>query len=204
MINEVNLKNKVINELQTIADDRYLWYSQKIEKEIDTYIAEITEGLKLVLKNIYSQYIKLQETGEVGRLKYIYLSFLHTSFLDHSPCFKIDFYDTRDCISEIECTGLWDFIYIFDCYYNIENEIIEKWNKQTRVLRHEINDMLIQLQEKFHCLADAWIITIIKNILKEDDVSILKKSDVIFMLGEYLDNSELIAVYDDEKNREPQ
>ena len=198
MINEANLKNKVINELQTIADDRYLWYSQKIEKEIDSYIAEITDGLKIVLNNIYSQYIKLQDSGEVGTLKWIYLSFLHTSFLDHSPCYKIDFYDKRDCISEIECTELWDFKYIFDCYYNIENEIIEKLNKQTRVLRHEINDMLIQLQQKFHYLADAWIITIIKNILKEDDVFILKDSNVKFMLGEYLDNSELIAVYGNE------
>jgi hypothetical protein len=199
LINEVNLKNKVITELQTIANDRYLWYSQKIYKEIDYYIAENTDELKIVLNNIYSQYIKLQDTGKVGILKWIYLSFLHTSFLDHSPCFKIDFYDTRDCISEIECTGLWEFKYIFDCYYNIENEIIERLNKQTRVLRHEINDMLIQLQQKFLYLADAWIITIIKNILKEDDVFILNESIVKFMLGEYLDNSELIVVYGDEK-----
>lgn len=198
MINEVGLKNKFINELQTIADDRYLWYLQKLEKEIVSYIAEITDGLKIELNNIYSQYIKLQDSGEVGTLKWIYLSFLHTGFLDHCPCYKIDFYDIRDCISEIECTELWDFKYIFDCYYNIENEIIEKLNKQTRVLRHEINDMLIQLQQKFHYLADEWIITIIKNILKEDDVFILKESNVKFMLGEYLDNSELIAVYGDE------
>ncbi|GLB29242.1 hypothetical protein LAD12857_11650 [Lacrimispora amygdalina] len=34
MINEVNLKNKVINELQTIADNRYLWYTEKIEKKL--------------------------------------------------------------------------------------------------------------------------------------------------------------------------
>lgn len=194
MINEVNLKNKVINELQGIADNRYLWYSEKIDKEIDLYITEITDSLKIVLNNIYSEYIKLQDTDEVGILEWVYLSFLHTSFLDHSPCYRIDFYDTRDCISEIECTGLWDFKYIFDCYYSIEKDIIEKFNKQTRVLRHEINDMLIQLQQKFHSLADAWIISIIKNILKEDDVFFLKESDVKFMLGEYLDNSQLIDI----------
>jgi dihydrofolate reductase len=54
--------------------------------------------------------------------------------------------------------------------------------------------MLIQLQQKFHSLADAWIISIIKNILKEDDVFFLKESDVKFMLGEYLDNSQLIDI----------
>lgn len=194
MINEVNLKNKVINELQGIADNRYLWYSEKIDKEIDLYITEITDSLKIVLNNIYSEYIKLQDTDEVGILGWVYLSFLHTSFLDHSPCYRIDFYDTRDCISEIECTGLWDFKYIFDYYYDIEKDIIENLNKQTRVLRHEINDMLIQLQQKFHSLADAWIISIIKNILKEDDVFFLKESDVKFMLGEYLDNSQLIDI----------
>lgn len=194
MINEVNLKNKVINELQGIADNRYLWYSEKIDKEIDLYITEITDSLKIVLNNIYSEYIKLQDTDEVGILEWVYLSFLHTSFLDHSPCYRIDFYDTRDCISEIECTGLWDFKYIFDYYYDIEKDIIENLNKQTRVLRHEINDMLIQLQQKFHSLADAWIISIIKNILKEDDVFFLKESDVKFMLGEYLDNSQLIDI----------
>ncbi|MDK2964795.1 hypothetical protein [Lacrimispora sp.] len=113
MINEVNLKNKVINELQGIADNRYLWYSEKIDKEIDLYITEITDSLKIVLNNIYSEYIKLQDTDEVGILEWVYLSFLHTSFLDHSPCYRIDFYDTRDCISEIECTGLWDFKYIY-------------------------------------------------------------------------------------------
>lgn len=197
MINEANLKNKVINELQTIADDRYLWYSQKIEKEINSYIAEITDSLKIVLNNIYSQYIKLQDIGEEGILEWVYLSFLHTSFLDHSPCYRIDFYDTRDCVSEIDCTGLWDFKYIFDCYYNIEKDIIEKFNKQTRVLRHEINDMLIQLQQKFRSIADERIISIIKNILKEDSIFFLKESDVKIMLGEYLDNSKLIAVDDD-------
>ena len=198
MINEANLKNKVINELQEIADNRYLWYSEKIEKEIDLYITEITGSLKIVLNKIYGQYIKLQDTGEEGILEWVYLSFLHTSFLDHSPCYRIDFYDTRDCVSEIECTGLWDFKYIFDCYYNIEKEIIEKFNKQTRVLRHEINDMLIQLQQKFRSIADEWIISIIKNILKEDSIFFLKESDVKIMLGEYLDNSKLIAVSDDE------
>lgn len=119
-------------------------------------------------------------------------------YLDHSPNYKIDFYDARDCISEIECTGLWDFKYIFNYYYNIEKEIIENLNKQTRVLRHEINDMLIQLKQKFHSLADVWIISIIKNILKEDDVFFLKGANVKFLLGEYLDNSTLITVYDDE------
>jgi len=198
LINEVNLKNKVINEVQIIVNDRYLWYSQKINKEIDYYITENADELKIVLNNIYSQYIKLQDSGKVGILKWIYISFLHTSFIDHSPCFKIDFYDARDCISEIECTGLWEFKYIFDCYYSIENEIIERLNKQTRVLRHEINDMLIQLQQKFHYLADTWNITIIKKILKENDMFSLKEPNVKFMLGEYLDNSKLIALYGNE------
>ena len=198
MINDVNLKNKVINELQTIADDRYLWYSQKIEKEIDSFIAKITDSLKIVLNNIYSQYIKLQDTGDEGKLEWVYLSFLHTSFLDHSPCYRIDFYDTRDCVSEIDCTGLWDFKFIFDCYYTTEKDIIEKFNKQTRVLRHEINDMLIQLQQKFRTIADAWIISIIKNILKKESMFFLKESDVKIMLGEYLDNSKLITMNDDE------
>lgn len=79
MINEVNLKNKVIDELQTIADNRYLWFSEKIEKEIDSHVAEITDGLKNVLNDINSHYIKLQDAGEVGILKWIYLSYLHTS-----------------------------------------------------------------------------------------------------------------------------
>lgn len=197
MINEVNLKNKVINELQDIADNRYLWYSEMIEKEIDLYIAEITDSLKIVLNKIYGQYIKLQDAGEEGILEWVYLSFLHSSFLEHSPCYRIDFYDTRDCVSEIECTGLWDFKFIFDCYYNTEKDIIEKFNKQTRVLRHEINDMLIQLQQKFRIIADAWIISIIKNILKEESMFFLKESDVKIMLGEYLDNSKLITMNDD-------
>jgi protein gp37 len=58
--------------------------------------------------------------------------------------------------------------------------------------------MLIQLQQKFRSIADSWIISIIKNILKEDSMFFLKESGVKIMLGEYLDNSKLITVNDDE------
>ncbi len=199
MINEENLKNEVLNELQTIADDGYYRFSEKLEKEIELIFSEISNSLEKEFKNTYNRYRKLEEAGGVGKLKWIYLSFLRTSFLDHSPCYQIDFYDSRDRISEIECVGSWDFKYVFDCYYNVEKEIIDRLNKQTRLKKYEINGILLNLQQRFHRLADTRIPPIIKNILKENKEIFLNENDVKFMLGEYLDQSELIAEYRVEK-----
>ncbi len=119
--------------MQAIADNGYKNFSEKIENEFELHFFEISKSLEKELNNIYSQYEKLKKAGKVGKLEWIYSSFLYTSFLDHSPSYQIDFYDSKDRISEIECTGTWDFKFIYDCYYHVEQELLEELNRQTRL-----------------------------------------------------------------------
>lgn len=186
------LRKKVYLEIQEIADQSGELCS-KIEEDIPQYIPEATVRLRNEMKCIYEKYKILQETNLVGNLEWIYISFLRTGLLDHSPCYRIDFYDSRGCICEIDCSGIWDIPEIFNSYYRTLEQIMVRMQRQTYLGLHEIHGILYNLAESFRTLADRLIFQLVQSMNSEWAEMALPDSRLKIMLGDYLDHGELIA-----------
>lgn len=193
MINEEKLKQDTLSKMQKLAEETGNSYREEIQRTFPQYIHEAKTALMRELKSIYEKYKKLETEGKTGSLEWIYFSFLRTSLLDSFPCYRIDFYDGRGCISEEECAGTWNHYYTFDNYYRLKQQILDVAKQQTRLTPYEIDDVLDDVSEAFRNLADDQLRQLIGFLHSEIASMVHDGSSLKIMLGEYLDDAVLAA-----------
>lgn len=154
---------------------------------------ELCEELRLELERLYDQYRDLEQDRQTGPLEWIYLSFLRTGLLDGSPCYRIDLYDARERISDVECTGSWSFSCIFDRYRKVKDRMQERMNQQTYLSHGECVKLLEELADAFRGLADARIPGLIRGMQPELSERLSNGHTIRIMLGEFLDQAELVT-----------
>lgn len=192
MLNVEKLKKEEYIQIQEMAEDIVCASSAQIEKEFPQYFAEAGKSLWYEIKAVHEKYIKLEKENQVKELEWIYLSFLRTGLLDGSPCYRIDLYDLEGCISEVVCTGNWDFHYVFDFYYRAEKEIMDRLKRQTRLSYCEIEDILWNLLDFFRKTSDRLIKQMIHDMHSDFEEIMSGGHAISIMLGDYLDEAELV------------
>lgn len=191
------MKNKLSQEFITyitdLIDCQYEIKSAELKEHFHQYQTPLARQLKICLNSIMLQYEKLQAEEKAGELRYIYFSFMRTSLFDGTPLYYLDFYDSRDRISETECGAYWDFSYITEAYREICVLVQEEFRNQTRVKEYESDSLIYDLAERFHTLAKEFLPAILAECLDESDCLLPRDEDIQFMIGEYLDWVEPIV-----------
>lgn len=200
MLNKENLKRTVLAELQKISDDGKLKSKIEIEEKVINNFAEICLSFTKEITGVYERYKKMEDSGKVDALEWIYISFLRTSLLDHSPCYRIDFYDSRGYISDIECAGSWDCDVVFSYYYNIMEEIAERLKIKTILKIYEANDIVNDLISYFLKISAQLITELIHSTNSDFAKMATSKNSIKVMLGDFLNDSEIVLEF---KNDDP-
>lgn len=172
---------------QHFEESMDIWDQKK--KEL---VSRAQDSLGNSLEALCKKYKCLQEEGKTGELRYVYLSFLRSGILCHTPWYRLDAYDSRDCISDVECTESWDFLDISHCLYSGAEKLKAEFHKQSRVKEYELDEIIFQLAEKFHQKTKGIFCEILEAILKEKGTMLLEDCCVDFMMGELFDKSEFL------------
>lgn len=196
MLNVGLLKREVFAEIQEIAEEVRNRYLLQIKEEFPQYFPEARKELWEKINLVYSAYQLQEKAGQVKSLEWVYISFLRTGLLDGSPCYRIDFYDAEGYVSEIECAEKWNFHYAFDYYYKAKQGIMERLNRQTRLKAYEIRDILQSLSDSFRELSDSLIAQLIHSMCSDFAGIASKEHRLKIMLGDYMDQAELIEEVD--------
>jgi len=182
------LRMKFLQELQQMIDEEFSISSSYINNFFQEGKIQIARQLSVVLSGIYDKYQILYQNKKVEDLAWIYISFLRSSVLDNYPAYRIDFYDHRDCLAEVECDGEWEFDFVFSHYHKIKEEVFFRFKKQTRVKLYEADSLLIPLFEQFHELAKEYIPDVLHTCITEiPELKSLAKTEV--KMGELFDQT---------------
>ncbi len=154
---EDKLRSVFLDELKTMIEQEYSLSEEKIKVSYELIKSELIKELASLVTDIYNNYQCLYEKKKVGTLEWIYLSFLRSSMLDFYPAYRLDFYDERGCLSEVECCGDFKFDIVFLEFYAIQEKVESKFKQQNRVKAYEGDEFLAELYERFHHLACEWI-----------------------------------------------
>lgn len=196
--NEIRKKRQreeLLEEVGQMADREFAKLSQEIKSGFEYEKAEIRKGLSEALEKVYQNYKSMEQRGETGDLKWIYFSFLRSSMVDDYPAYRIDFYDERDCYSYRECSGSWDFAFVFSRFRRLKGKIRDAFSCQSKVKKYEMDDMLYNFYEKFHLIAAELLGQLLQDSL--NGYFDIKKPAVIGIKeGELFDRTNLIREWD--------
>ncbi len=184
-------REELLDEVGQMADREFAILSQEIKNGFEYEKAEIRKDLSEALEEVFQKYKFMEERGETGDLKWIYFSFLRSSMMDDYPAYRIDFYDERDCYSYRECSGSWDFSFVFSRFRKLKEKIRDIFSCQSRVKEYETDDMLYSFYEKFHLMAAELLGQLLQD--SWDDYFNIKKPAVIRVKeGELFDRTNII------------
>lgn len=191
MLNEKLIKQNTLEKIKKAADDMECRYRIEIENMFSRYLPEAKRSLEKEIKRLYTIYQEAEKQGETGSLEWINISFLRSSLLDAYPCYRIDLYDSRGCISEEECAGMWDYHYVFDFYYKIKKQIMEMVERQNRLRPYETEEILRHVSDSLRTVSDEQIVQIVRLMHSGFIPMTVKEHSLKIMVGDYLDETVL-------------
>lgn len=200
---EDKIKEKFLGEINEIVERMYQESLLDIKEGFDSELLNIAESLLESIENGLAAYSKFEEEGKVGGLNYIYLSFLRASFLADISNYRLDYYDSNNRVSLIECSEMWNFDYIFKYFENIKFEIQKKLEKQTRVQAYETDTIVFEKAEFYKNLADKKIDVVLRCILQRDGERLLGGRIVKFYRGDFFDRVSFMFQWDQDHILEP-
>ena len=194
---EFRMEDKIrlgfLSQINQMAEEMIQERFHMIELDFEKVLPAIVKELADQISPVMEQYKAQQEGEENGSLRWVYLSFLRSSVLDGAPCYRIDFYDERDQISEQECAGGWDFEYMFQHLKDIYHQLQIEFSQQSRVKMYELDAVVYYLAERFQKEAEKLIPEIVRSFMEEYGTDFFGEEPIKFRLGELFDKSELIA-----------
>ena len=196
LIAEDKMRAEFLLKIHKMAQQHFkesldIWSPQR---ELLISRAKVSLGTSLEL--LCEKYNLLQEKGVTQELNYVYLSFLRTSILCHMPWYRLDAYDSRDCISDVECGESWDIPEISSCLYSVVDKLEVEFSKQSRVKEYELNEIIYQLAEQYYKECKSMFAEILEKILNDKGEKILGEKRVNFMMGEFLGKTDFIFRWD--------
>lgn len=199
LIAEDKMKAEFLLKMHEMAQQHFkesleIWRPQR-----ELLIARAKVSLGTSLELLFEKYNLLHKKGVTQELHYVYLSFLRTSILCHIPWYRLDAYDSRDCISDVECGERWDIPEISSCLYSIVNKIQIEFSRQSRVKEYELDEITYQLAEQYYKECKSMFAEILEKILLDKGEKILGEKRVDFMMGEFLGKTDFILRWEQGK-----
>ncbi len=156
--------------------------------------SEIDKELMETFERLCDKCISLQNSNLKGNIKYIYFSFLRTSFCEGRGEFRIDAYDENWFLDKSEC-------YInmnFDFVYKSLLEFMDELKKERKKYGSDLNDMdieeiILDEADKYLMLVIEFLKDRINQFIQAKSYSEMKKrEDIKIIAGEYMDEAEII------------
>ena len=198
---EDKIRLDFLSRINQMAEEMVQERFRLVETDFEESLPAIMKDLSIRMGSVMEQYQRQQEAGENGPLRWVYLSFLRSSVLDGAPCYRLDFYDERNQISEQECAGAWEFEYVFRHMKEIHHQLQIEFRSQTRVKECELDAVIYYLAERFKKEAEKLIPELLSKFLGEYGADMFGDETVDFMLGELFDKSELAAQWKPQKEK---
>lgn len=201
---EDTIKEEFLGEMKEMAEQMHQESLIEIEEGFGSELPNIA---KLLLKSIesgLSAYRKFEEDGKVGALNYIYFSFLRTSFFAETSNYRLDFYDSNNRVSLVECSEPWNFDYIFNYFNNIKFEIHKKLENQTRVKAYEADLIVFEKAEVYKKMADKKLDIVLRYIVEQEKERLFGGRTVKFYRGDFFDRITFMFQWDLDHILEPE
>ena len=118
--------------------------------------------------------------------------------MDRSACYRIDLYDSRDRISDLECTGSWGFEYVYDKYYKIIDEIKQRIQGQMKIKLYEAEDVMEFVTNEFRRNSDKAIKQLIEYEKMKGYRGWMAENGIKMVLGDFLGEAKEIISFSEE------
>lgn len=145
------------------------------------------------LREMGVKYQTLQNSGITGNPAYVYLSFLWSGVLGQGNWYRVDYYDSRDCISDVECGEGLDISPALKCFKHSSNVIIDLFASQTKVKPYIADEIVYKMAERFCIELKPLLLKTLYQVLLGEGDKLYGESSVKFFMGEFLSNTEPIA-----------
>lgn len=190
-----------------LEKDFLLKVYQKSEQEYQECLKNLDDHRKDILQSLYAswliclrklgdQYRKLQDSGVTGELCYGYLSYLRSGVLKKSDWFRMDYYDSRNCASIIECGGSLEGADILFARFNqCTDEIISMLASQSRVKPYMADRIIYQLADRYYKEIEPLILESFHRVIEEEGKALYNTLTVTFYTGELFAGSKCISIW---------
>lgn len=110
--------------------------------------------------------------------------------------YRVDYYDVRGCISEIECSERLDVTNILLCHFNeCANEVKKLFASQSRVKIYKADNIIYQLAERFYKVYEPLLSKALSQLLEEKGEELYGTLTVGFFFGEFFGQAKIMAVW---------
>ncbi len=187
-------KKMELDEIRMMAGRRLDDYKRVMDEQFPDRVPKLSRELWDCIEEVRERFGQLEKEGKAGRLEWIYVSFLRTGLMDRSACYRIDLYDSRDRISDLECAGSWGFEYVYDKYYKIMDEIKQRIQGQMRIKLYEAEDVVEFVTNEFHRSSDKAIKQLIEYEKRKGHRGWMAENGIKIVLGDFLgETKEIIS-----------
>lgn len=188
-------KEKVMAEFKTkYVEGRFEEGYPKIEEKIDKHKEVIKEDIICKFKEVCKRAKKMQEENLKNEIKYIYISYLRTSFMQNSGKYRIDLYDDKWFLDKEECSVDIDLSFLYEFLFAHIEELQERKKQYGRTITEmDVENIKLREGDKYHKIGIKLLETLVNDLVECDEYKEMKKSNEISMFaGEYRDEALLI------------
>lgn len=184
------LVEEMIEKINNYAKEQTDLYKNKLHTNLNAQVEALRLSISKTIVNIYNNYLILKNTSDVGDLESVYISYLRTAILDHSPCIQINLYDSSGREGLIDCYQKWEANNLFCPIYSMHQEILKLYDMQSSIKKSDINKIILRSSEQIFLFLKSIISRVIDfDILLSETKS---KYEINYFIGEYMDKSEKI------------
>lgn len=190
------IKDEFLTGIQSYMDVRCKEVSTDLELHLEEHLPELIDSFHDCTGLLLKEFFDAEKRGVHGALAWIYLSYLRSGVLNHTECIRVDCYDEKDRISDIETAKNWDFAYVWESFYGICVELEHEFGDQTRVRVYELDLLVYELAEHFYNLTKSFLGAIVQKWLEKYGMPLMAGQKVNFMMGEFMDRAEFVLRWD--------
>lgn len=198
VINYDKLEQDFLDKVHQKAEQEFCQTVKDIEAEQEKIMEYLKGSWKECLKKLESEYQKLKETGMTGELCYGYLSFLRSGILGQTCWYRMDYYDSRDRISDIECGDTLEVSQALKRFYQAADAIKSLFSSQTRVNAYRSDKVIYQMAERFRAKLEPLLIEAFAQVLAEGGAGVKDSLTVKFFEGEFFAQVKPVAEWSNE------
>lgn len=184
-----------LDELWMMANRGLDDHKRVMEELFPNRIPQLSKELWNCIEDVRDRFEQLEKGGKADGLQWIYVSFLRTGLMDQSACYRIDLYDSRDRISDLECAGSWGFEYVYDKYYKIIDEIKQRIQGQMKIKLYEAEDVVEFVVNEFRRSSDKAIKQLIEYEKATGHRRWVAESRIKIVLGDFLGEAKEIISF---------
>lgn len=150
--------------------------------------SEIDKELMETFERLCDKCISLQNSNLKGNIKYIYFSFLRTSFCEGRGEFRIDAYDENWFLDKSECYINMNFDFVYKSLFEFMDELKKERKKYGSDLNDmDIEEIILDEADKYLMLVIEFLKDRINQFIQAKSYSEMKKcEDIKIIAGEYM------------------